>query len=69
LKVTVVVKTPVDLDGAFEFIGAFASRQEARAACVGAGTYTIATMMVGRTYRNDLFAVEVIRVMSQRELS
>jgi hypothetical protein len=69
VKVFVVTKSPVDLDGTTEFVGAFYAREAAHHACTGAGTYTIAEMELDRVYRGDLRDVEVKVVLDHRQFT
>lgn len=68
MRVFVVTKSPVDLDGTTEFVGAFYAREAAHRACTGAGTYTIAEMELDRVYRSgDPRDVEVKVVIDHRQ--
>lgn len=67
MKLFVVTKSPVDLEGTAELIGAFYAREAARRACTGAGTYTIAEMELDRVYSGDLRDVEVKIVLDHRQ--
>ena len=67
--VHVVMKAPVGLDDIEEFIGVFDTAAQANAACIGAGTYRIAEMELGRIYRTgQLQDVVVRRVMGEKPL-
>lgn len=62
----VVAKSPVDLEGAVEFVGVFTSRTRARGACRGAGTYLILPMQTDHEYRSGtLLDCERIVVVGQ----
>jgi hypothetical protein len=60
MRVFVVTKSPVDLPGASEFIGAFSTAEMANAAVLGAGVYRVAEMQMNRRYSGDLRDVKVI---------
>jgi hypothetical protein len=68
MKVWVVTKSPVDLPGTQEFIGAFATDRAANDAVLGAGTYTIAEMDVDRRYSGDLLNVHVKHKLDHRQI-
>lgn len=69
MKLFVVTKSPVGLDGAAEMVGGFLDREEARAACRGAGTYTIYGVETGRLYgAGNLLDSEVRVVVDHREV-
>lgn len=67
VKLFVVTKSPVDLEGTTEFVGAFMTMGMVDRACTGAGTYTIAEMEVDRIYRGDLLDVSVRAVLDHRQ--
>ena len=50
MKLHLVIKSPVGLDGTVQVIGAFTSAALADAACTGAGTHTIYVVEVDRAY-------------------
>lgn len=68
MKLFVVTKSPVDLEGTAELVGAFYARAAAHRACIGAGTYTIAEMELDRVYGGDLRDIEVRVVLDHRQL-
>jgi hypothetical protein len=68
MRVWVVTKSPVDLPGTQEFVGAFTSQAMAENAVVGAGTYTIAGMDVDRRYAGDLLDVYVKHKLDHRQI-
>lgn len=66
----VVTKAPVDLAGTAELVGVYRLEYLAHQACDSPGTYTIAEMEVGRTYRSgELLNVKVVRILDHRESS
>lgn len=68
MRVWVVTKSPVDLPGTQEFIGAFTAQKLAEEAVCGAGTYTIAEMDVDRRYSGDLLNVYVKHKLDHRQI-
>ena len=63
MRVFVVLKSPVGLDGAMEIVGSFSSRVRAGDACKGVGTYLIAHVTLDRAYKSGtLLNVELIVV-------
>ncbi len=50
MKLFVVIKAPVGLDGTAQIVGVFSEEYLADAACVGSGTYTIAACDPNRAY-------------------
>ena len=69
MRVWVVTKSPVDLPGVQEFIGAFTTQDKANDAVRGAGTYTIAEMDVDRRYSGDLLNVYVKHKLDHRQIT
>jgi hypothetical protein len=63
----IVLKAPVDLEGAAEIVGVFASKTLADAACTGAGTYTVAAVELDRRYSGDLRDVSVTVALDHRQ--
>lgn len=68
MKIWIVTKSPVDLPDTFEFVGAFSSREAARAACLGAGQFKIACVELNRVYRGDLRDVVMLVHLDHRQL-
>jgi hypothetical protein len=66
MRLFVVTKSPIGLDGTAEIIGAFATQANARKACVGAGAYLIAAVELDKPYgrANRLLDVWSVRVES-----
>lgn len=67
MKLYLVTKAPIGLEGSAEIIGAFTTSDKANAACIGAGTYTIATVELDRAYRGDLYDVRLKVVTAAAE--
>ncbi len=65
----VVIKSPVGLDGTAEIVGVFSTRDRARKACVGAGSFLVAEVTVDRAYKSGtLLDVERVVVTTEAEL-
>lgn len=69
MRLYVVTKSPVGLDGAAEIVGTFTSRVRAGEACKGAGTYLIAHVALDRAYKSGtLLDVESVVVTGAEAL-
>jgi hypothetical protein len=60
--VFVVLKQPVDLEGACEIVGAFTTVERASQACNGAGTYIVARCKIDRIYKQGTL-LDVARIV------
>lgn len=68
MTIFVVTKTPVGMDGAVELVGTFSTRQKARDACRGQGTFLIFEPQLDRAYKSgELLDVSQIRVCFGRD--
>lgn len=68
MKLFVVTKAPVGLEGSAQIVGVFTSEAKADAACTGAGTYTIGALDPDRAYGiGQLLDIKRKVVMAARE--
>ena len=69
-KFWVVMKSPTGLAGANALLGCFVDDRKARAACVGAGRFTIFKVDPNRAYQpGTLLDVEIIDILDHREMA
>ena len=69
MKLWVVIKAPVGLEGTAEIVGAFTTHARAEEACRGAGTYTVAEVDADRAYRaGEMLDVRLVRRLDHREI-